>query len=253
MFTKSGNEFTSRTQDQIDGNLKTRDLLGGILESLGTKWDVHLPTFLTAPSLARIFWLNHVYQEAIHVPGVLVEFGSQWGASLNVFLLCKLIYEPWNASRRILSFSLFEEGFTDVNQQDGSISKKGDYSVNEGWKSKLDQILGVHAACGPLNPKMNFQIHPGDATVTFAEYLKNNPETIISHAHFDMDLYRPTKAILELCIDRMPRGAVLVFDELNCPSFPGETVAINEVLGLRNLKLKKTPFQPYSVYTVIGD
>jgi hypothetical protein len=36
-----------------------------------------------------------------------------------------------------------------------------------------------------------------------------------------------------------------VFDELNCPEFPGETVAVQEVLGVRNLRLERDPNSPY--------
>lgn len=49
----------------------------------------------------------------------------------------------------------------------------------------------------------------------------------------------------------MPKGAVLIFDEINCPSFPGETRAVIEVLGAHGLALRKSTFQPYSAYCVI--
>ena len=39
----------------------------------------------------------------------------------------------------------------------------------------------------------------------------------------------------------MPKGAVIVFDELNHSDYPGETMAVMEVLGIRNLELKRVP------------
>jgi hypothetical protein len=44
-----------------------------------------------------------------------------------------------------------------------------------------------------------------------------------------------------------------VFDELNCPHFPGETLAVLEVLGLNNLALRRHPHQPYCAWAVYGE
>jgi hypothetical protein len=49
----------------------------------------------------------------------------------------------------------------------------------------------------------------------------------------------------------MPKGGVIVFDELNAKMFPGETVAVEEVLGIRNLTIKRFPFDSYVSYAVI--
>lgn len=37
----------------------------------------------------------------------------------------------------------------------------------------------------------------------------------------------------------LTRGSVLGFDELNCGEFPGETVAVREVLGLDRVALRR--------------
>ena len=48
----------------------------------------------------------------------------------------------------------------------------------------------------------------------------------------------------------MPKGGVLVFDELNHPGFPGETIALNEVMGIPNVRIEKSKYQPYSCFIV---
>jgi hypothetical protein len=68
-----------------------------------------------------------------------------------------------------------------------------------------------------------------------------------------MDLYKPTRDVLETILPRLTRGSVLVFDELNCPRFPGETTALAEVLGLDNLRLRRDPHQPYCAWAIWGD
>jgi hypothetical protein len=42
----------------------------------------------------------------------------------------------------------------------------------------------------------------------------------------------------------------LVFDELNCQHFPGETLAVREVLGLSKLALHCFPHQPYCSWAI---
>jgi hypothetical protein len=49
----------------------------------------------------------------------------------------------------------------------------------------------------------------------------------------------------------MPKGAVLAFDEINNPQWPGETLALLETLDLRNIAIKKFPWDPYISYAVL--
>ena len=221
-FYRIGNEFTSRTNEE---NASSDRILSVALDSIrqfGAKWDVHLPVFLTAASLARILWLDTVYQKGLDVPGQIVEFGSQWGASLNTFLLLKMIREPWNMGRIINSFSTFSEGFVSIEDKDGEAVRTKDYAVAHGWEDHLKTILESHAARSPIGASNNFRVIPGDAAKTFPQWLTHNPEALISHAHFDMDVYEPTREILALCLPRMPKGAVLIFDELSCAALPGK-------------------------------
>ena len=43
----------------------------------------------------------------------------------------------------------------------------------------------------------------------------------------------------------MPKGALLVFDELDNPLWPGETVAAIEAVGLNHLRLRRLEWDPY--------
>ena len=69
--------------------------------------------------------------------------------------------------------------------------------------------------------------------------------------HLDVDLFEPTKALLETFLPRMPQGAVVVFDELNSPFFPGETQAALECFGLNDHPVRKLPFHPWITYLTI--
>ena len=93
----------------------------------------------------------------------------------------------------------------------------------------------------------------GDVRETLPRYLEEHPETLISLAYFDLDLYEPTRTCLEMIRPRLLRGAVLAFDELSHPTFPGETLAVLESLDLAGARLHRFGFQPYLCFTVVGE
>ena len=49
----------------------------------------------------------------------------------------------------------------------------------------------------------------------------------------------------------MPKGSILVFDELCDPYFPGETLAVDEVFGIKNLKIERLPITARISYAVL--
>jgi hypothetical protein len=92
----------------------------------------------------------------------------------------------------------------------------------------------------------------GDAPARLEEYLKLHPETIVALAHFDMDLYEPTKKSLELLRPYLTRGSVLAFDELVSFVSPGETVALREVFGLDRIRVRRSPaYSGHGSYVVV--
>jgi hypothetical protein len=50
---------------------------------------------------------------------------------------------------------------------------------------------------------------------------------------------------------RVTKGSVIVFDELNCPEFPGETLAVLETFGLNKYAIKRSPLNPLISYIII--
>ena len=115
----------------------------------------------------------------------------------------------------------------------------------------LENILSYHEKGSPINHIKKYEIIKGDAMVTVEDYLLKNPETIIALAYFDFDLYEPTKKCLALIKDHVTKGSVIGFDELNWPSFPGETIAYQEEVGLGRYAIRRSPLNPSPSYIVI--
>ena len=213
----------------------------------------NLGLFLSSKNLSRILFMHHLYQQIVDVPGVVMEFGTRWGQNLGLFAALRGIYDPFNRHRKIVGFDTFE-GFTSVSAMDNGASAiifEGSLKTAPGYAAYLESVLAYHEQENPLAHLRKFELRPGDATVEAERYLAENPETIVALAYFDFDLYEPTKRCLEAIRDHLVKGSVLGFDELNDRDSPGETIALHEVFGLRNLRLRRWPYVSRTAYFVV--
>ena len=67
----------------------------------------NLGLFLSRASISRFLFLNDIYSKIINTPGVIMEFGVRWGQNLAYFNSLRSIYEPFNTSRKIIGFYVF--------------------------------------------------------------------------------------------------------------------------------------------------
>ncbi len=228
------------------------EIATNLLPKFGSQWNVDSLVMLKRQSLSRILYLNNLYQLIIDVPGVICEFGVKWGATLTQLIGFRGIYEPYNHSRKIFGFDTFE-GHTVIDEKDGCSPKVGDFSTLTGYERDLAKILELQESYSPISHIIKHRLIKGDASITICDWLTDNPHAIMSMAIFDMDVYTPTKNVLEKIIPRLTKGSLLVFDELSCETYPGETQALFEVLGFNNLALKRFPHQPFCAWAVWGE
>ena len=245
-------ESLTRAGGETDADLRLRQLRDEIAPYLGPHWNLHSNVFLKRVTLSRLLYLNHIYSLIRDVPGVICEFGVQWGATLATLMNLRGIYEPYNYSRTIIGFDTFE-GFAATGARDGTEVAAGDYRTMDEYRDKLEEVLKLHESFSPLSHIKKFELVKGDASTTVPEWLDTNKHAVVALALFDMDLYAPTRSVIEAIQPRLTRGSVLVFDELNCSRFPGETQAVIETLGLGGLRLRREPNQPYCAWAVWGE
>lgn len=211
---------------------------------------MNLGLYFSRMQISRLMLMNQLFQQILPVHGVIMEFGVRWGQNLALFSNFRGMYEPYNHNRKIIGFDTFA-GFPAVDAKDGAKVAVGDYAVAENYQEYLTTILLQHQADSPIPHKRKFELVAGDATRTIHEYLARQPETVVALAYFDFDIYQPTKVCLEAIIPRLTRGSVIVFDELNCPEFPGETLAVLETIGLGKYGLRRDPQNPLVSWMVI--
>lgn len=242
--TFSSNEEVKRRTDFASTFLESPIPKDQLLQNLGL--------YLSSKNLSRLMFMNHLYEKIIDVMGVVMEFGTHWGSNLAQFAALRGIYEPFNRHRKIIGFDTFE-GFLKIDPQDGKseLMQLGNFNLPKNYSEYLEKIMQFHESENPVSHIKKYEICKGDAKSELPKYLNRNPETIISLAYFDFDLYEPTKKCLELIKPRLIKGSVIGFDELNDPNTPGETTALMEVFGLNNIKLKRYPFTSRTSYFVV--
>lgn len=212
----------------------------------------NLGLFIKRQDISTIIFKNDLYKQILNVPGIVVEFGVRWGQNLALFESFRGMYEPYNYYRKIVGFDTFS-GFPSVHEKDGHsrLSTPGAYSVTEGYEEYLKEILEYHEEQSPISHIKKYELVKGDASVSIEKYLSDHPETIIALAYFDFDIYEPTRKCLEAILPHLTKGSVIGFDELNDKDFPGETLALREVLGLSKYRLQRCSYMSVPSYLVI--
>lgn len=193
-----------------------------------------------------------IFKRVLEVQGSIIECGVYLGGGLMTFAQLSAILEPVNHQRKIVGFDTFS-GFTDLSEQDergkSAHSREGGLAVDsyEDLKRCID-LYDSNRSIGHI-PKVSPV--KGDIRTTLPQYLEDNPHTVVSLLYLDLDVFEPTKIAIELLVPRMPKGAVLAFDELNSDYWPGETLAVLETIGIRNLRIQRSPFDSFISFAVI--
>ena len=192
---------------------------------------VNLGMFQRSSQIAKILFLNELYELIYDVPGSIMEFGCWWGQNLCVFENLRAIYEPFNQNRKIIGFDTFT-GYTKLSNNDisGETVKESGHALPNGYENYLNELISCHERINVLGHLKKHSIVKGDVTETLPKYLKDNPETIISLAYIDLALYNPCKIVLKEIKPHLVPGSVILFDELNWNQYPGETIAFREEL-----------------------
>lgn len=242
---------TTHTKNDFDYLKKLDDYFS---EGIGTNIDklTSFTKYVPRQSLTYFLSRYEIFKKILNVHGSIVECGVFFGAGLMTWNQLSSIFEPVNHTRKIIGFDTFA-GFTSLKQEDkGSTSefaKKGGLSMNS--LEDLKKCVEVYENNRFLNHIPKVELVKGDASKMIPKYIKQNPHTVVSLLNLDMDIFEPTKIALEHFVPRMPKGAVIIFDELNSKDWIGETMAVLDTIGIKNLKIERFSFDSHISYAVL--
>jgi hypothetical protein len=184
-----------------------------------------------------------IFKRVLEIQGSIIECGVLHGGGLMGWAQFSAIFEPTNHQRRIVGFDTFK-GFPKLSKQDRSSesteARPGGLAIDS--YDHLQQCMKLFDMNRFIGHVPKVELVRGDATKTIPEYLKENPQLIVSLLYLDFDIYEPTVAALKYFLPRMPKGAVIAFDELNLKDWRGESIAVLETLNLRDYRIERCSF-----------
>lgn len=211
------------------------------------------PKFVPVPDLGRFLARAHIFSRIVSVHGSIIECGVHRGGGLLGWAALSAIYEPLNHVRKIVGFDTFE-GFADIHPNDKASHENvhlAPGALAAPLEDEVNEAVRLFDSVRPLGHIAKVQLVKGDAMRTIPDFLKQNPHFVCALLYLDFDLYEPTKVAIEHFLPRIPRGGVIAFDELNVAQWPGETLAVLETVGIRNLRIQRLPHQPQVSFAVL--
>ena len=209
------------------------------------------PRYVRRQHLKRFLAMYEIFKRLLPVKGSIVECGVYGGFGLMSWAKISTILEPENLTRRVYGFDSFE-GLSPPTAHDQNGHKtvqRGDLfspSYNE-----LQELIKEYDDDRFLGHIPKIELIKGDITKTAKEFVTKNPHLIVSLLFLDCDLFEPTRAAIETFLPRMPKGAIVAFDELDNPIWPGETNALLETIGINALRLERIEWDPYIAFAVL--
>jgi hypothetical protein len=211
----------------------------------------HFAKYIRRQDLTRLLARYEIFKRILPVKGSVVECGVYRGAGLMSWANFSAILEPNNLMRRIYGFDSFA-GFPQISSQDATSARNtrpGELSAD--CFEELQSLIGAFDQNRFLGHVPKVELIRGDAAATIPAFIESHPHVVISLLFLDFDLYEPTKIALEYLLPRMPKGAVIAFDELDNPAWPGETLALLHGRGIGSLWLERLDFDPYIGFAVV--
>jgi hypothetical protein len=211
------------------------------------------PKYVRRQNLTRFLVQYELFKRILPVKGSIIECGVFRGGGIMGWAKLSAILEPVNLTRRIYGFDTFS-GFPNLSEIDktglGTSVKEGDLYADS--YQEILELIKIYDSDRFLGHVNKVKLVRGVAQDTIPAFIRENEHVVVSLLFLDFDLYEPTKAALTNFVPRMPKGAIIAFDELDNPLWPGETKAMLDFVGANNLKLQRLEFDPYIAFAQIG-
>lgn len=245
-------------KNQTSSESQSYDRLGEYFDtSLGSTISKleNFPKYARRQALSKFLARADLFRRILDVHGVVIDGGINAGCSLMTFAQLSAIFEPINYTRRIIGFDTFT-GIPDLDPKDENPGKTSPHVCPGGFSAvgydedirRAVEIFDTNRGLGHI-PKVELVV--GDVRETMPRYLEENPHILVAVLHLDMDVYSATKVAIETFYPRMPKGAMIIFDEINQPGYPGETLAVQEALGIRNLRVQRCAYETGLSYAIL--
>ena len=198
------------------------------------------------PRIGKLLAHYEIFSKIIGVSGDIVECGVFKGSSFCRFAMFRKLFELEH-EKKLIGFDSFDQ-FPESNYQPDQ-DLLGKFIAEAGTNSiaceQLTDVL-INKEC-----QQNVELIAGNICQTVPEWISKNKQLKISLLHIDVDVFEPTKTILDHLWDHIVPGGILMLDDYNV--FPGETDATNEFFEGQLPTLHQHPFSKTPTYIIKGE
>lgn len=197
--------------------------------------------------ITRLLVFYEVFKKIIDIQGSIVDLGVLHGNSLFSMAHFSEIFEHRNYVRKIYGFDTFEGHLLDFDEKD-SINEhelaqyKSFNKETVSTQAEIEKSIKIFEADRFMKQFEKISLVKGDATKTIPLFIEQNPGLIISLLICGTDIYKTTLTALTHFYPIMPKGSVVLFGATNFGPNPGETAALQDVLGIGTIRLERFPF-----------
>lgn len=212
--------------------------------------------FIPRQSLGYLLARNEAFRQVLPLHGSILDFGIFRGGSFFTWLQLSATYEPYNHMRKVIGFDSFAgfAGFSeaDKGRHDANLKLKAEGGmVFENGAAELSQGIELYDMNRPLGHVSRGLVVEGVLPQSVSGFMRDHPELIIALANFGLGLYEPTLEILKVIRPRLQKGSVLLFEDLNQATWPGETKALFEVFAPHEISLQRVPYCPHLSWMLV--
>lgn len=186
--------------------------------------------------LSKLIAHYEIYKQCCQLPGCIAEFGVFKGNSLYQLATFRDMLEMQEA-RKIYAFDMFGEFPTDHVQSQNDLAFIEKFTKETNRALNLDEIQSI---C-QFKSFTNIQFIQGNVLNTLNTFLTTNSQCRFNLVHLDLDVYEPTKYVIEHIYPYIVPNGIIMIDDYN--AVEGATRAIDEfLLSHPCLKIEKLPF-----------
>ena len=199
--------------------------------------------FVRTGLIAKLLFMKEIYEEIIDTPGNIVEVGCWFGQSSVIFENLRAILEPFNCSRRIVSFDTFN-GYVETSGLKIKNEEIEKYRALDDWIGSLGDIQESHKIIN--NSVTNFTNIKGDIFQTIPDFISKNMEPI-AMIYYDIATYNTLKLTFETLVPFLVKGGLFVFDDYGHP-YEGVNRFLIENNLIKKYKLTHSKYYKSKVY-----
>jgi hypothetical protein len=179
----------------------------------------YFPLFVGDMTIARYLCMIDGYRETSHLNGHVADVGVYKGASSFLFAKLIKIFSP-NSLCQVHGFDWFK----------GNIPSK-DYEKNIKSGLGVGNLELIKKMIADQNLESVLHIHNLDLTKDLNTFFNENLHLKFRLIFMDSGTYDVVKSALPFFWERLVKGGQIIFDQYNFDVAPGETLAVDEILG----------------------